>query len=64
MTAALTLRQRRELHEVATIAPKQPTRLVDGMVWDQFNNAASHATSENFLQRQIKRGLVPRERKE
>jgi hypothetical protein len=62
MSAALTLRQRRELHEVTQIAAKQePRTLVDGMEW---HSAATHSDVSNFLARQIKRGLVPRERKE
>ena len=63
MTAALTLRQRRELHEVTQIG-KPPSRLVDGMPWTDKNNAASHSNLDNFTARQIARGLVPRERKE
>jgi hypothetical protein len=33
------------------------------MPWDKTNNAASHNTSDQFLARQIARGLQPKERK-
>jgi hypothetical protein len=58
-----SLRQRRELHAVAQIGKAPPARLVDGMPWTDKNNAASHNTSDQFLARQIARGLQPRERK-
>ena len=51
-----TIRQRRELRAVSQIG-KPPTTLLTGMPWTERNNAASHATSEHFLQRQIARGL-------
>ena len=53
------IRQRRELAAVPT--KQKPTRLVDGMAWDKTNNAESHGDINNFLQRQIARGLKPRE---
>ena len=56
-----SLRQKLALREVCRIGPpEQPKRLVDGMTW---HSAASHSDVANFYQRQIARGLVPRERK-
>ena len=53
-----TIRQRRELRAVHG---KPPTTLLSGMPWTKRNNASSHATVANFLQRQIARGLKIKE---
>lgn len=53
------IRQRRELAAVPKTA--KPTRLVDGMPWTEKNNAESHGDINNFLQRQIARGLKVRQ---
>ena len=59
-----SLRQKLALREVCRLGPpEQPKTLMTGMRWDHTNNAASHATSDSFKDRQIARGLVPRERK-
>lgn len=55
-----SLRIKRELREVVQIGKPAPQRLVDGAVW---HSAASHSDVNNFLARQIARGLVPKERK-
>lgn len=58
---SLTLRQRMELHRIKTEIPRhEPTTLVTGMRW---HSAASHSDVSNFKQRQIERGLKPRETK-
>ena len=53
------IRQRRDLSAVPKV--ETPKRLVDGMPWTDKNNAESHGDINNFLQRQIARGLKPRE---
>ena len=59
-----TLRQRRELRAVSAIGKPEPTRLVDGMPYgpQHHNDAESHGDVNNFLARQIARGLVPKEK--
>lgn len=55
-----TLRMKRELREVVQIGRPAPQRLVDGMPW---HSAASHSDVEAFRQRQIARGMKPKEAK-
>ena len=50
-----SVRIKRELREVCSIG--KPKRLVEGMPWTASNNAASHQDVNNFLRRQIERGL-------
>ena len=54
-----TLKQRVLLREVCRIG-NEPKRLVDGMPW---NSSATHNTSDAFRERQIARGMVPKEKK-
>ena len=55
---AQTIRIKRELREVVQIGKPVQPRLVDGAVW---HSAASHSDVNNFRQRQIQRGMKPRE---
>ena len=54
-----SLRIKRELREVVQIGKPVQPRLVDGAIW---HSAASHSDVNNFLARQIARGLKPREK--
>ena len=58
-----TLKQRVVLREVCRIGA-EPKRLVDGMPYGpkHHNDAESHGDVNNFLARQIARGLKPKER--
>lgn len=53
---SLSLRQRLEL---ARITKSEPKRLLDGAV---YHSAATHGDVTRFRERQIERGMKPRER--
>ena len=64
-----TMRQRRELHAVTAAAkPAEPgsywldPRWHDPLNPNGYKFAATHGTSDEFLQRQIKRGLVVKDK--
>ena len=58
---ALTDYERLELKFVSQIGKPEPATLITGMPWTDKNNASSHSNIENFRDRQIARGMKPRE---